>query len=91
MQLLSNSQFETDLLRDIANTIGKLAEDESITHALAELLQTSDVADDIHQALWSVSRRAGVRVCIADSPAGKQIEIVKWGSEPKTKDQPSTN
>ncbi len=91
LQLLSNSQLEIDLRRDITNTIGKLADDESTTRTLAELIKTSDVADDIHQALWRVSHRAGVRVFISDSPAGKQIEIVKWGNEPQTKDLPTEN
>lgn len=91
LQFFSNPKINWRIRRGIAKALGKLANDESTVRTLAELLQTSDIADDIHQALWKVSRQAGVRAFMIDGPAAKEIEIVKWEDEPQAKDKPSTS
>ena len=45
-----------------------VVEDEPTVRTLAELLQTSDIQDDIHRALWKVSRQANVSVFMTNGP-----------------------
>ena len=83
LPLLSDKRIDRDWRPTIANVVGQLAKDETIVYELAELLLTSDVADDIHRALWNVCSRARVRVFIMDKASGKELEIVKWEDEPE--------
>jgi HEAT repeat protein/energy-coupling factor transporter ATP-binding protein EcfA2 len=84
LQMLPEKLIDLEVRRSIAGAIGTLADDESTAHSLAERLQTSDIANDIHQALWKVSRRAGVRVFITDEPLSKKVEVIKRADEPKS-------
>jgi NACHT domain len=78
--LLSNKQIDTSVRTRITVALGMLINDEMIVHSLAELISKSDIADDIHRVLWSMSRQAGVRIYLSDGPKGKHLEIVKWSS-----------
>lgn len=60
--MLTHEQLDPLLRQSIANTLGKLANDNDTVEALFALLSTTDIPDAIYRALWSVSRRAGVRV-----------------------------
>ena len=62
----------------IVVSIGQLANDEPTACALADLLQTSDIADVIHRALWTVSRQAGVRIIPIEELPSPKLKIVKW-------------
>lgn len=74
LQLLSNKNISIGIRHNIASAIGKLADDEETVHSLAALIQKSDVADDIHRALWTVSRKARVRVIVVEGV----LEIINW-------------
>ena len=78
--LLSNEQIDGYVRSRIASALGMLTDDEMIVRSLAELISTSDIADDIHRALWSMSRQAGVSIYVSNGPKRKQVEIVKWSS-----------
>jgi hypothetical protein len=72
-------RLDTRLRWTIARTVGNLAEDQITAYNLAKCLKTSDISDDIHSALWRVSRRAGVRIFINDVSDGKEeVEVIKW-------------
>lgn len=77
--LISNQQIPRITRLKFINTIGQLANDSSTIHELVLELNTSDLADAIHQALWSISRRMGVVI-----PSGEIVSIAKTPS-------PSTN
>jgi hypothetical protein len=70
VQLLSDEQLNSSVRRCIAEVLSTLAIDEATIQALAALLPTSDVADSIHQLLWTMSRQIGVRIFSADRPNG---------------------
>ncbi len=78
--LLANKQVDSLVRRRIADTLGTLVTDEEVVHALAVLLFTSDVADNIHGTLWRLSRQIGVRIFLMNRPEGKQVEVVKLPS-----------
>jgi HEAT repeat protein/GTPase SAR1 family protein len=75
--LLQNTQYKI-LRENIISAIGQLADQQSTIHALSELLQQPDIADKTHQALWKISRRAGVRVFMIEDPYGKHVEVFSW-------------
>jgi HEAT repeat protein/GTPase SAR1 family protein len=78
LRLLVDKQVDKQVRQRLADAVGTLANDEVTVRALAALLPTSDITDAIYRALWTVSRRTGVRIFTSDGPAGKQLEIVKW-------------
>ncbi|HET9999958.1 MAG TPA: HEAT repeat domain-containing protein, partial [Ktedonobacteraceae bacterium] len=61
LQRLANRHIDKSVRRHIASTLGQLAGDESSVSALEKLLQTSDIKDDIHRALWEVKNRVNRR------------------------------
>lgn len=61
LELLSQQQIHENVRKQLANTIGQVAADESTVKTLADLLATSDIKDEIHYALWRVSHRARIR------------------------------
>jgi HEAT repeat protein len=80
MRLLADEQVGQFVRKSIVFSIERFANDETTAHSLATLLlQGTNVADAVYEALWAVSRRAGVRVFIKDGAKGKEIEIVHWG------------
>ena len=80
MPLLANQQVDQFVRRSIAEALESLVNDERTIRALVELLATSDIADDIHRALWSASRRVGIRISMTHGPEGEHLELVKWSS-----------
>jgi HEAT repeat protein/GTPase SAR1 family protein len=75
--LLQNTHNKI-LRENIISAIGQLADQQSTVIALSELLQQPDIADKTHQALWKISRRAGVRVFMIEDPYGKHVEVFRW-------------
>jgi len=61
LELLKNSQVPKEVRQSITSVLILLANEpaviENVRRRLEDLLPTSDIADDIHQALWIVSRR----------------------------------
>lgn len=78
LQLLANERVNLDVRRSITITLGELANDEITMHALAALLQTPDMANHVHRAMWAVSRRAGVSVLVSDRTNGQKLELARW-------------
>jgi len=72
VQLLSDEQLNSSVRQCIAEALSTLATDEATIQALAALLPTSDMADSIHHLLWTMSRRIGVRIFVADRPNGNR-------------------
>jgi len=70
VQLLSDEQLNSSVRQCIVEALSTLATDEATIQALAALLPTSDMADSIHHLLWTMSRRIGVRIFVADRPNG---------------------
>ena len=78
VRLLADEQVNLDVRRSITITLGELANDEVTIRALAALLQTPDIANHAHRVLWTVSRRAGIRVLVSDGANGKELEVARW-------------
>jgi HEAT repeat protein len=78
LQLLSDQHIDRNVRKHVADALSQIASDESTVRELAKLLQTSDIQDDIHRALWKVSRQARVSVVMTYGPSGKQLGIRKW-------------
>jgi hypothetical protein len=77
LRLLSE-QLDSSIRGSIARSLAKLVIDEESVRVMATLIVTSNIADDIHRALWTASHRAGVRIYIIEGVHGKkQVEIVK--------------
>ncbi|EFH88864.1 NACHT domain-containing protein [Ktedonobacter racemifer] len=76
LELLHRRVIIREVRAVIADVIGMLADDEATVHQLVDLLPGSDIANQIHQALWSVCRRAGVTV-IASGPGNTQLRVEK--------------
>ncbi|HJT55547.1 MAG TPA: HEAT repeat domain-containing protein [Ktedonobacteraceae bacterium] len=77
LNLLSSKEVDRDVRKSIAEALGQLANDETTVQSLAQLLQTSDIADEIYRVLWTVSRRVGVRVFLAKGQMSNLVEIIK--------------
>ena len=78
--LLSNEQVDASVRQSIAEALELLVNDEMTIRSLVELLATSDVADDIQRALWSASRRVGIRISMTHGQEREHLEIGKWSS-----------
>ena len=72
--LLANEHIDYSVRQSTVYALEQLATDELSVNTLANLLLKSDIADDIHRVLWTVSRRAGVRICIMNT----RVEVIKW-------------
>ncbi len=79
IQLLSKTEIDKDVRRRLANVLAPLVSDQDSVRELAELLQTSDIADDVYRTVWVASRKIGVRVTI--SAQDKHIEVARWQYE----------
>jgi hypothetical protein len=77
VRMLSNQQIHSSMRQRVANALTPLLDDEKSVSDLAAILLQSDIADSIHNSLWTTSRRVGVRIQVKDGPTGKQLEIVK--------------
>ena len=60
--ILANEQGDPLVRLSIVNALGKFANDSDTVEVLYALLSTEDIADAAYRSLWSVSRRAGVRI-----------------------------
>ena len=64
--------------RGTARALGILVDDIPTAQELVALLQSSDVADAIHRALWEICRRMRITVYITDGQAGPEVKVVPW-------------
>ncbi len=76
LQILANRTVIKDVRKGVTTAIKELAGDEVTVHRLVDLLPGSDIEDGIHQALWAVSRRAGVTV-VREGAGGVLLQVVK--------------
>jgi hypothetical protein len=76
--LLHNEQVDEDVRYSIARALETLVDDIATVQQLAELLQTSDIADAIHSALWQISRRMRITIYITNEQAGSEVKVVPW-------------
>jgi GTPase SAR1 family protein len=77
VSLLADEQIDSGVRSSIAEALKALINDEETIRTLATFLFTSDIADSIHQTLWTLSRQMGIRIFIINGPDGEQIKIVK--------------
>jgi HEAT repeat protein len=90
LRLLSDSgaSMKGEVREHIVMTLGELARnqstaqifDEAYIDALVKLL-TSEYANSVHSALWTMCEQAGVRVYMRDGSSGHEFMLVKWGIE----------
>ena len=78
MNLLADKHLDSDVSKEIAQTLGQFAQDEATIRLFATIMLKSNIADSIHRALWAASRRARVSINVVDEPTGKRVELVKW-------------
>ena len=55
--LLSDEQLDSSVRRSSATVLLSLVKSEELIHALPALLPVSDIADNIHRRLWTLSRQ----------------------------------
>lgn len=75
--LLSNEQVSASVRESIASVLPTLVDNEEEVAVLAALLPTSDIADSIHSALWTLSRRLGLRILVSNGSEEKHVSVVK--------------
>jgi HEAT repeat protein len=75
VQLLSDEQLNSSVRKCIIEDLKTLATNEATIYALATLLPTSDIADSIHQLLWTMSYQIGIRIYVIDEPNGNSDQI----------------
>jgi HEAT repeat protein len=79
LKLLADEQVYWSVRESIAKALGFLADKEETIRMLIKLLRTSDVSNNIYDALWAATRRMGIRVLIRKDDAFlEDIEIVSW-------------
>jgi stage V sporulation protein SpoVS len=90
--LLANEQADKPVPESIAGALAILPVPESIAGALAILIDkeedvqflanllndsNKDIADNIYRALWTASRRVGVRVLVRNEAGKQRLEVVR--------------
>jgi len=78
LRLLADGKLDRSIRWSVIQTIGDLANDEATVSALATYLNMTESANDVYRALWTLSRRAGIRLFGGDGPGGEQIEVTRW-------------
>jgi len=80
LQMLPDEQIDSEVRLRIVQAMQTLAQEEVDVRSLAVLLPASDIADHIHDALWTISRRVGVRIFMRHENGEDRVEVVKWNS-----------
>lgn len=62
LDLLANEQVDASVRKSITSILPVLIENEEQVCTLAALLTSSDIADNIQRALWTLSRQFGLRI-----------------------------
>lgn len=76
LDIVANRKVIYSVRLMIVDLVRRLAYDEGTVERLVSLFSPrSDLKDEIHEALWAVSRRAGVMV-VSDGPDGK-VSVVR--------------
>ena len=75
--LLFYNQVDNRVRMKTATILSSLVESEEQVHILATHLSSSDIADSIHSALWTMSRRLELRILVGNGPGNKQVEVAK--------------
>lgn len=80
VSLLSKKHVSSSVRTRIASILPALIENKEQVWTLVALLPASDIANDIHRTLWSISCQLGLRIVISDGPEGRQVEVVRLPS-----------
>jgi HEAT repeat protein len=75
--LLANERVNVSVRRSIAGALASLIDKEEDVQSLANLLIDSDITDSIYRALWTASRRVGVRVLVRNESGKERLEVVR--------------
>ena len=67
VRLLSDEKLDTRVRLSIVDALGNFADDDRTAYALASILESSDMKNTAYNALWKISRRAGLRVFILET------------------------
>ena len=86
LTLLSDERLHVGLRRSIAGALAVYTNDISIVEGLVKSLQDKEISESVYNALWTISRRAGVWIfpmhLVAHTRNVKQsqaqYEIVPW-------------
>ena len=62
VQLLSDERLHVFVRRRIAGALAAYTSDISIVEELIRSLQAKEISDSVYSALWTISRRTGVRI-----------------------------
>lgn len=77
LSLLANGRVEWSVRESITGVLAILINKEEDVRLLANLLIGSDIADNIYRALWTTSRRVGVRVLVRNEAGKERLEVVR--------------
>lgn len=79
LELLANEQVDLSKRQGIGDALAILVDNEKDVQFLANLLigSSKDVADVIFRALWTASRRVGVRVLVRNDAGKERLEVVR--------------
>jgi HEAT repeat protein len=79
LELLAKGQDDDIMCRSVADALALLIDNEKDVKFLANLFIDSnkDIADDIYRALWTASRRVGVRVLVRNEAGKQRLEVVR--------------
>jgi GTPase SAR1 family protein len=78
LRLIPNKDLIYHNRQEIVEIISDLSKDVANVRKLAVLLRKSDIADEIHSSLWTISLRMRVRIFLRDWMLIKLIKVVKW-------------
>jgi len=79
LNLLANERVDESVRWSIAEALAILIDKEEDVRFLAKLLIDSNknIANDIYRALWTASRRVGVRVLLRNVAGKQRLEVVR--------------
>jgi HEAT repeat protein len=77
--LLSNEQVSKSVCARIADMLPLVVENEAEIVTMTSLLPTSNsnIANSIYLALWTVSRRLGLRILVSNESGEEHVTIVR--------------
>jgi HEAT repeat protein len=79
VRLLVNEQVDKEVRGSIVDALAGLIDKEVDVRTLATFLHGSnlDITDNIYRALWTASRRVGVRVLVRNEAGKERLEVVR--------------
>src|SRR5438067_12035973 len=77
VQMLANERLDVDLRKSIADALAAYASEISIVEGLIMSLQDQQISDSVYNALWTISRRAGVWIFPKEVEVWPKVDGVK--------------